>query len=275
MSAQQQAGVVTPEAVRLEFQAANVGSRSAAFLLDFAIQGTVFFALAFAVGLLDDRVGLPSWVGVTIFSVLAFLLLFGYPIAFETLTRGRSPGKAALGLRVVTVEGAPERFRHAAIRAVLGLVDFFLLFGGAAVVTTLVTARHQRLGDLVAGTLVLRERQVGATSAPVRFEVPRGAESVAEQIDASGLRPEDHELVRAFLLRAPSLSAARRHAVAVDVVVAIAPRLRAEPPHDVPPETYLRCVAARYQQRGARPAAPPASPTPAAPVEHEGFAPPG
>ena len=90
--------------------------------------------------------------------LLTFVVLWGYPTVMETLWRGRTIGKIALGLRVVTVEGAPVRFRHAAIRATLGLVDFLLTSGAGAVVSVLMTHRSQRLGDLVAGTVVLRER---------------------------------------------------------------------------------------------------------------------
>ncbi len=80
-----------------------------------------------------------------------------------------------MGLRVVTREGAPVQFRHAAIRAALGLIDFYLAFGGVAVISALVTREHQRLGDLVAGTLVLRERTGARAPTAVRFAVPAGA----------------------------------------------------------------------------------------------------
>jgi uncharacterized RDD family membrane protein YckC len=114
-------------------------------------------------------------IALALFFLLTFAVLWGYPTAMETLWRGRSLGKAALGLRVVTIEGAPVRFRHAAIRATLGVVDFLLTAGGAAVISVLLTPRSQRLGDLVAGTVVLRERTGLRPPVAVEFPVPGGS----------------------------------------------------------------------------------------------------
>jgi uncharacterized RDD family membrane protein YckC len=101
----------------------------------------------------------PDWLGIALVLLLVFALQFGYPVGFETLWRGRTPGKAAMGLRVVTVEGAPVRFRHAATRAAIGLLELTGTAGAIAVIASLSSARGQRLGDLAAGTLVIRERR--------------------------------------------------------------------------------------------------------------------
>src|SRR5512132_1702720 len=151
--------MVTPEAVALEFRTANVGSRILAYLVDQLVVFGVIVIAAIALGLLaagSDSVGagLPEWVAATLVLLLISIWYFGYPIAMETLWHGRTLGKAVLGLRVVTSEGAPVRFRHAAIRAFLGVVDFLLTSGFAAVVAILASRNNQRLGDMVAGTLV-------------------------------------------------------------------------------------------------------------------------
>ncbi len=137
------ARMVTPEAVALEFQTANVGSRILAYVIDMAVVVAGIFAGLFAVALLGQATDLvvPDWVAITIVLVLLPSWWLGYFIAFETLWRGRTLGKAALGLRVVTTEGAPVRFRHAAIRALLGLVDFAIASGFFAVVFILLTGR--------------------------------------------------------------------------------------------------------------------------------------
>lgn len=247
------AGVVTPEAVRLEFEAAGIGSRSIALALDLAVQLGAVFALLFAGSLAIDGtgVGLPEWAGVTLVLLLVFAVFWGYPVALETLWRGRTLGKAAMGLRVVTQEGAPVRFRHAAIRAALALVDFYMTSGAAAVISALVTREHQRLGDLVAGTLVLRERTGAPRPEAVTFAVPPGDEAYAATIDPSGLSTDDYATVRSFLLRAPDLAADVRADLAWRLAQPLAAKLGHHPPEDVHPERFLRCLAARYQQRGS------------------------
>jgi RDD family len=174
---------------------------------------------------------------------------FGYFAAMETLWRGRTIGKAALGLRVVTREGAPVRFRHAAIRTLLGLVDFGLGSGFFAVVFVLFSRDNQRLGDLVAGTLVLRERSAATQLAPVSFDPPPGLESYTATLDVTGMGIEEYQAVRSFLLRARQLAPASRASLAVQLATPLAARLRPPPPDGLPPEGYLRAVAAAYQRR--------------------------
>jgi uncharacterized RDD family membrane protein YckC len=292
MAQLESARMVTPEAVALEFRTANVGSRILAYLIDMAIVLAGIFAGLFAVTLLGQAtdVVVPDWVALTIVLVLLPSWWLGYFIAFETLWRGRTLGKAALGLRVVTREGAPVRFRHAAIRALLGLVDFAIAGGFFAVVFILLTRDNQRLGDLVAGTLVLRERSGLAAPAPVVFTAPAGLEGYAATLDTSRLTTEEYQAVRTFLLRADSLPPGPRAALVLQLANPLAQRLRPPPPPGISPEQFLRCVAAAYQHRQRQaqaPAAPspaelpppPGPPPPAAspppPAGDGGFAPPG
>jgi uncharacterized RDD family membrane protein YckC len=268
MAQVESARMVTPEAVALEFRTANLGSRILAYLIDMAVVvGGILVAL-FAVALLGQAtdVVVPDWVALTIVLVLLPSWWLGYFIAFETLWRGRTLGKAALGLRVVTKEGAPVRFRHAAIRALLGLVDFAIASGFFAIVFILFTRDNQRLGDLVAGTLVLRERSGLAAPAPVSFAAPAGLEGYAATLDTSGLTTEEYLAVRTFLLRAASLPPAPRAALALQLANPLAARLRPPPPAGISPEVYLSCVAAAHQQR-QRPAVPaPPAPEPVRPA---------
>jgi uncharacterized RDD family membrane protein YckC len=242
-------GIVTPEGVVLQFSTADVGSRLVAKLIDLAIQGALLTALLLAsaaIGSVIRPVGLAG------LYLSIFIVVLVYPAAFETLWRGRTPGKAALGLRVVTVEGSPIRFRHAAIRAMLGLIDFYLLSGAVAILTTLFTSKNQRLGDLLAGTMVLRERTGAAQSVPATFYVPPGYESYAATLDVAGLSAADYGAVRAFLLRAASLQPAQRYDLARQIATSLLPRLHHTPPPSVSPEALLVCVAAVYQYRQRR-----------------------
>jgi uncharacterized RDD family membrane protein YckC len=242
-------GLVTPEAVRLELPEATVGTRGIALIVDWIAQGLIFGILYFGTTLWIDNPLLPEWAPLTVTLTLSFLVVFGYPIGFETVWRGKTPGKHLLGLRVVTVEGAPVTFRHAAIRAALGLVDFGGTFGLAAVISSLVSKRNQRLGDFVAGTVVLRERSGAPPATASRFEVPPIAMPIAEALDASALTHRDYAAVRAYLLRVPTLPPQRRYEVGKQLVDALTPRLGAVPAHNLPPDVFLQAVAARYQRQ--------------------------
>lgn len=270
------ARMVTPEAVALEFQTANVGSRILAYVIDMAVVIAGIFAGLFAVALLGQATDLvvPDWVAITIVLVLLPSWWLGYFIAFETLWRGRTLGKAALGLRVVTTEGAPVRFRHAAIRGLLGLVDFAIASGFFAVMFILLTRDNQRLGDLVAGTLVLRERSGLAAPAPVTFAPPAGLEAYTATLDTSRLTIEEYQAVRTYLLRAASLPPGPRAALALQLADPLVVRLRPPPPAGVSPEQFLCCVGAAHQQRQRQAAPGPWVPGPPAPAQPAPWPPP-
>jgi hypothetical protein len=172
------------------------------------------------------------------------------------LWRGRTPGKAALGLRVVTTEGAPIRFRHALVRGVLGLVDFFVIGPEVGVLAVLLSRRDQRLGDMAAGTLVMRERSGARPTAPVAFGPPRGWEGYVYQLDVGRMSPGDYEAVRAFLLRARDLAPAARESLATRLATPVASRLAPPPPPGMAPELWLWCAAAAYQLRHGGPPQP-------------------
>lgn len=163
--------VVTGEAVALELRLAKVPSRALALFLDLALMAIPLFAVAvlslLAASNTDDALGSA----IVLVSLIA--VVFGYPILFETLSRGRSPGKAALGLRVVRDDGGPVRFRHALTRALVGvLVDFNpILVGAIGVLTSLASSKGKRVGDMLAGTVVIRER-VPKTNTPPALMPP-------------------------------------------------------------------------------------------------------
>jgi len=248
-------GIVTPEAVVLEFETAGMASRLLAAMIDLTIQVLLVFVISFAgFGLESVGNGLGGF-GTAVLYASFFLVLFGYPAGFETLWRGKTPGKAAMGLRVVTVEGAPVRFRHAAIRSILGLVDKFAMSGMIGVIAVLVSRRNQRLGDMVAGTIVLRERSGAGKPRATVFAPPYGLEAYTASLDPSTLGNDDYAAVRGFLLRAHALAPESRWALAISIAGPLRDRLRTTPPDGVGPEPFLVCVAAAYQRRHGGPAA--------------------
>lgn len=255
-------GIVTPEAVLLEFSEAGLGSRSLAFLVDLAIRGVLVYAVVLVLGVagfaLDDTVIVVTLIATT------FAALLVYPVFCETVWNGRTPGKMVVGLRVVTVEGAPVRFRHAAIRSGLGIVDFLVGAGSVAILSALATRQSQRLGDLAAGTIVIRERQAAAFSQPIVFQVPPGWEPYGASLDVARLSDEAYILVRSFLLRTSQLRPAARAERAADLASRVAATIGVDLPSWADPESFLVTVAAAYQRRhGSAPAHQAASGAPA------------
>ncbi|MEV4196082.1 RDD family protein, partial [Streptomyces toxytricini] len=148
--------LVTGDAVVLGLRPARLPSRGLAYCLDIAVYLSGYLAvavgLAYATASLDEA----AQAAVAVSSLV--LGLFGVPIAVETLSGGRSLGKLACGLRVVRDDGGPIRFRHALVRGAMGVVELLLTFGSVACAASLVSERGRRIGDVFAGTLVVRER---------------------------------------------------------------------------------------------------------------------
>jgi uncharacterized RDD family membrane protein YckC len=261
--------LVTPEAVLLDLTTAGVPTRVLGRLLDLVIQVVAAILFTITLGAASGASILPDSAALVLVLFFVPLIVFGYPIGFEAAMRGRTPGKAAMGLRVVTKEGAPIRFRHAVIRGALDIVDLLglgIVPGVPGIVTMFCTHDGQRLGDLVAGTLVIRERTAARAPTSTSFAVPHGYEAYAATVDVSRLSETDHQAARSFLLRAGSLDPAAREHIAAQLAAGISARIGLQPPPSwVQPVQLLTILVARRQQRGGTVAGPlPAPPPPAA-----------
>jgi uncharacterized RDD family membrane protein YckC len=248
-------GIVTPEAVVLELPTAGVGSRGIGEVLDVICQIILAWAGLIALGFVLAATGGNQTAQIVLVVVgifFAFAVVIGYPIALETLWGGRTPGKAAMGLRVVTTQGAPIRFRHAAIRGILGLVEIFML-PYVCIISTMVSRRDQRVGDLAAGTIVIRDRAARRSAVAVAFPCPPGLEPYAATLDVTSLTEDQYQLVRSFLLRVLDFAPNARQALAVRLANPIALQLRHDPPPGLNPELFLVCVASAYQARQGGP----------------------
>jgi len=242
-----QSTIVTPEGVVLDFAMAGVASRLLARLIDSIMLLFVFYALMIVMVVLS--VSNPT-LALILAIVIGFALVFVYPMVIESRWNGRTVGKYAMGLRVVTTEGGPVRLSHTAIRSMLQLIDILVTAGGAAVVAAISSEHGQRLGDMAAGTYVINERRSMDQIADheVVIPTPWGLQSVVDSIDTTALDASQGALIRSVLLRAPDLSADARAALATDLATRVAAVLGAEIPSTVHPETWLACVAARAQQ---------------------------
>ncbi len=240
-------GIVTPEAVVLDVETAGVASRVFAGIIDFTIQLSILWlgAMLLSISGLVDSSSFNMGIALLIAAVL-----MGYPVVSEALMRGRTIGKRALGLRAVTLEGAPIRLRHALLRMMGGLVDRYLPpLGVTGMLMVMGTARHQRVGDLIAGTIVIRDPDRTVLPPAVWFPVPVGLEGFAATIDPTAMTDEQYTVIRSFLIRNRELSVNARYALAADLAGRAASTLRHDGLRRVHPEAYLLCVISRYQRR--------------------------
>ena len=250
--------LVTGDAVVLELRLAKLASRGLALGIDLAVQLSVLFAGVLVVGGLlgSADAALSAAIGLTFYVAV----IVGYPVAMETATRGRSLGKLAFGLRVVREDGGPVRFRHAFVRALLGVVEIWLSFGSIALIASLASRQGRRLGDYLAGTLVVRER-VPAAGHPLA-PMPPPLAGWATGLDLSRL-PDDLALAaRQFLTRAGELSPGAREDMGSRIANAVAAVTAPAPPPGTPPWAFLAAVLAERRRRELARMGVPAAPPP-------------
>lgn len=248
--------LVTGDAVVLGLRPARLPSRALAILLDLVVYVAgyviVSVVLLFATADLDDA----AQAAVTVASLL--LVLVGVPIAVETLTHGRSLGKLACGLRVVREDGGPIRFRHALVRGAMGVVELLMTLGTVACVASLVSERGRRLGDVFAGTLVVRERVPGARVMPVPPPPPWLAGRFTA-LDLSAVPDGLWLAIRQYLTRMNQLDPHTGAAMAARLADDVVARTGTPPPAGVPAAAFLMAVVHERQTRDAARAFSPAA----------------
>jgi uncharacterized RDD family membrane protein YckC len=243
--------VVTGEAVRVELPVARLGTRAVALAIDVAAQlfGVQLAVTLFAAFLMnaDEALGAAALIGVL---VLIFLV---WPVMFETLSRGRSLGKLAMGLRVVRDDGGPIRFRHALVRTLVGFAFEWpgLFFAPvtwiAGMVTMLFSPRGKRLGDMAAGTIVLLERVPDrGRYAP---QMPPPLAPWARTLDLTGVGDRLALAIRQFLSRSRELSPAAREDLGRRLAAEVAARTAPAPPPGTPGWAYLAAVLSERRRR--------------------------
>ena len=239
--------IATPEGVELELTLAGLGSRFIAAMIDTVIQWLVIAAIAFPFGLAGSNTDpapedteVSALVGVAVVLVLVFLIMFGYHVLFETLSSGRTPGKRWTGLRVLRSSGHPVGFTASAVRNLLRLVDG--LPAGYAVGTAFIlfSRTNQRLGDIAAGTVVVRDQGRRRQRYASPDATPRPFPN-AEAWDVSAITPTETATVRRFMERRSELSPEARTRIAIDLAQRLAPKVSGTG-GDVEPERFLEQV---------------------------------
>jgi uncharacterized RDD family membrane protein YckC len=262
----------TPEGIRLDVVLAGLGSRFAAYAIDFAIQLVAFYAftevVSHVVGSNADETS--SLLADGAFALFVLLDFMGYFVIAEMLFHGRSPGKRLAGLRVVLVGGQPVGFLGSLLRNVLRIVDFLPVLNVFGSVLILSTSRNQRLGDLAAGTVVIRERLAAERAVSPQswtsgagFAAPAsvsvywapgvpGAGYMPPGLahwDVSAVPPEELALARTFLANRHGYTPEARQRLAAQLANRIWPYVAG--PNVAPhPETFLEMVLQVKAARG-------------------------
>lgn len=237
---------VTGEAVALDLPVARLATRAMAFTIDAAVLlavGTgIAVAVAYAAPEVDDA--LAAALGIS----LIVLVLVVLPATIETLTGGRSLGKLAMGLRVVRDDGGPIRFRHALVRALAGVfVDFVTTSGAGAVICSVLHPRAKRIGDVLAGTVVVRERAPGRLGTTPTMPPPLRDWAAGAELT----RLPDHlaTAARTLLGRWRELGPQAREDMAQRLATEVSGYVTPLPPPGTPAAAYLAAVVAERHRR--------------------------
>ncbi len=237
--------VITGEAVAIDLRVARVGSRMVGASLDAVVQIILLGVLV----ALSARAASDEAIGAALFLVSYVLAAVGYPLVLETLWNGKTLGKAAMGLRAVRDDGAPMRFRQALVRALMRAIveGPFPLFGVPAIICSMISDRGKRIGDLMAGTVVLQERiPTSGTDVPY---MPPPLAAWAGTLDLSRFDDAMALSARQFLGRAADLSDAARESLGARLVSAVQQVVTPPPPMGTPGWAYLSAVLAERRRR--------------------------
>jgi len=273
----------TGEAVALDLPIARIPTRAAAMLIDLVLQAMLGVVVVLALSAIMVRIQPDiAWFN-TITLVTFVAVVVGYPVTCETLMRGRTVGKLVLGLRVVRADGGPIDFRHALTRGLSWvIVDFWSLggFGAVAVITSLCSPRARRVGDVLAGAVVVHDR--AGIPLPALAVAPPWLQGWAQRLDLSGLSEDLALPIRQYLTRYAGLTPEVQDNLGNALVAAVCTQLRVVAPAGHPPLQILGALISERQRRTLTaqrsvPAAPAligAAPFAAAPFAPTPFAPP-
>lgn len=237
----------TSENVELGFDVAGIASRILAFLLDLLLLSLILFCvdlLVLGIGSDAPERGIALLVG-----FVDFIGLVGYFTVTETASGGRTPGKTALGLRVIRVDGSAVGFREALVRNIIRVID---LVAGIGVIPMFVSSRARRFGDFAAGTVVIRERRGGQPLPPPVPVVLRTPDAGPAIDNTSQLGDRELATLRAFLGR-PGLTPDQRHQIAAAMATRLYDRLSlppGAPERSWPPELFVERLYLQLTARG-------------------------
>lgn len=238
-------GVVIGEGVVLDARPASFATRMLGAALDVSVQVAVLIGLLLvATGTFD--VSGENVAPAVIIAVMVMVMVV-IPTTVETLTRGRSLGKLATGIRIVRDDAGPVRLRHSFIRALVGVGELWLTAGTVALFASLTNTKGKRVGDMLAGTYAIRVR--GGGTASVAVVMPPPLALWASTADMRRLPDGLALATRQFLARGPRMHAASRVRVGRDLAARLEQYIAPGPPPGTPTEMFLMAVLAERRTR--------------------------
>ena len=239
--------LITGDAVLLDLRTASFAVRMVSAAIDGALQLAILIggvvALAWTAARADLDEGLIA-AAVLVMSVTAYV---GYPVLSELLLRGRSVGRLVMGTRVVRDDGGPAHLRQSLIRAVMAMLEIWSTAGTLALTSSVIDRRSRRIGDLLAGTMVIQERM--RTIKPRRPAVPVDLQQWAGSADVGRLQVTLMADIRSFLPRTEQTNPESRRLLSRDLVQRTLPHVAPAPPPGTDPEAFLAAVIAERSRR--------------------------
>lgn len=237
--------IITGEAVVLELRPASFAARALGLAIDIVVHLVLLVLLM--IGLAAAGSDLDGAAARALALSAVVFCLVGVPVAVETLSRGRSLGKLATGLRVVREDGGAIRFRHAVIRGLTGFLEIYLTFGGLALAVALFNDKSRRLGDLLAGTYAVRSR-VPAEQA-IRVFVPPHLQSWAAAADIGRIPDATARRAAQFIRQAGRMAPLSQAGMAATIAGELSAHVAPAPPPGTVPADYLAAVVAERRNR--------------------------
>lgn len=245
----------TPESVELEFTLAGIGNRAYALLIDYIALGLtliLFWALwgVFTTQLLNSLTGNDRSIGLWLIAIallINFFVYVGYFVFFEVLWQGQTPGKRYAKIRVIRDDGRRVSIQQATLRSLLRPVDDILSIGAFLII---LSSNEKRLGDLVAGTIVIQE---GYIAPPANFVVSEKAKELANQLpemaNLSEILPDDFATIREYLQRRSTMDAKAKSELSLQLARQVRKIISLENlPSGLTADVFLEAVYIAYQQ---------------------------
>ncbi|MGI6705995.1 MAG: RDD family protein [Clostridia bacterium] len=233
--------ITTPESVHIRFEAAGIGSRFAALMVDTVIQLVLFFILLislFGAGITMEGIveGILSWY-TALFIILSFLIFMGYFIFFETVFHGRTPGKAMMKIRVIQSSGQPVTFMGSVLRNIFRLADFFPGFYGIGILVMFISSESRRIGDYLAGTVVVRDYGIRSPYLP-----DPGNERAEGTVNPYPLDGAEYRLLKEFMQRRQEFVPEKREQIAREMAHGFWNRFHVPEEERKDPEAFLELL---------------------------------
>jgi uncharacterized RDD family membrane protein YckC len=242
-------GTLTGEAVALDLHPTGFVLRAAGTLIDFVSLIVVYIAVVILVSIATARFYTEPAVLAAIAIGMFVVVFVGIPTTVETITKGKSLGKLVVGGRIVRLDGGAIGLRHAAIRSLVGILEFYTppLFGGTAALFGLLTSRTQRMGDMLAGTYCQYERVSGRVT-PL-FGIPPQLREWAHVVDVARMPTQLSRRISQFLAQATQYDPARRARLSAELAAEASEFVAPLPPVD--PELFLAGLTVVRREREA------------------------